>query len=164
MSEAKFLNEMKHDASKQSMITNLDFNNTYLKKSNSIFGDLAENYAINYFLQQGCLVAKNTSQHGLFDIVVLDNNKKLTMYDVKKMTFRSETCKNFPHMRTWNINSKPPTHKQKECGVKILYVDIENLNVWIPEDDTRGYQNKSMEELMLESFLIPNLDYIGKAR
>ena len=130
--EAQWHNEIKQQAIKENHLTDWELPNDWFRHSSHIKGDLAENYAINYFIEQGKYVFKNVSQHGLADIVVLDKNGCLELYDVKTISYKqniSTTNINKKPTGTYRINSKPKSQYQEKLGVKLIYVDVEQLIV-----------------------------------
>lgn len=142
--EAEWLNKRKEDVKKYNMISNIELESTTFRNAKHIKGDLAENYAINYFIENSCYVFKNTSQHGCADICVLDKNGQIQLYDVKTITYKKNETKKigtyFEPYVTYRINSKKKSTLQKKMNVKLIYVCVENLLVWI--DDEEGQTSK----------------------
>jgi len=85
-----------------------------------IKGDIAESLAQNYFLHSGFKVFKNVSQHGLADFNILKQDGQSIYYDVKAISYKEYQS------GLIGINSKPKTDLQKQYGVKIIYIDVDN--------------------------------------
>jgi hypothetical protein len=120
---AQFLNEHKQAEIQGDFVSWAKLKNNNLRDSSHIKGDIAEYLAVCYFSEKGNLVFKNTSQHGLADLCVLDESGKLTLYDIKATSYKQNPSKNY------SIISKPPTEEQKKCNVKILYFDVNTLTI-----------------------------------
>ena len=136
--EAQWHNQCKERAKNENQITNFDLLSNEFRNARHIKGDLAEHYAINFFIERGNLVFKNVSQHGLADIVVLDDKGNLSLYDVKTISYKkyksnASGCAKDIYTGTYGINVKPRTKMQEEFNVKLIYVDLETLIVWIDD-------------------------------
>tara|TARA_R110000764_G_C10770288_1_gene354800 strand:- start:54 stop:527 length:474 start_codon:yes stop_codon:yes gene_type:complete len=136
--EAKFYNQCKQQAENENIVVDNKLISDGFRNARHIKGDLAEHYAINFFIENGNLVFKNVSQHGLADIVVLDNNGNLCLYDVKTISYKkyksnAAGCMKDIYTGTYGINVKPRTEMQKIFNVKLIYVDLETLNVFIDD-------------------------------
>ena len=103
---------------------------------------------MTYLLKKGNLVFKTIHDTGCVDIVALDKNGKIHLYDVK-------TCARYHNgpKKGRKIN-RVLTPLQKKLNVELLMVDLEEERCWIIN---HGGREKSMESIKKEH-KINNLD------
>ena len=90
--------------------------------SKHIKGDRAELIAAEYFIGLGYSVARNMSQHGPVDIVLIDEDGTgdVILVDVKAISLRTKNG--------YKVN-RSPTKKQKELDVQLVFVDLDKREV-----------------------------------
>ena len=90
--------------------------------SKHIKGDRAELIAAEYFIKLGYSVARNMSQHGPVDLVLIDEDGMgdVILVDVKAISLRTKNG--------YKVN-RSPTKKQQELDVKLIFVDLETKEV-----------------------------------
>lgn len=90
----------------------------------SIKGTVGEYRIISELTKRGYMVAKAVDPQCIFDLVVVDQNGKITLLDIKTNTYRKKGKPN------WNKRSRKiyrtPTDKQKKLNIKLLMVDYES--------------------------------------
>ena len=91
-------------------------NNKHIK------GDRAELIAAEYFISLGYSVARNMSQHGPVDLVLIDEDGTgdVILVDVKAISLRTKNG--------YKVN-RSPTKKQKELDVQLIFVDLDTREV-----------------------------------
>jgi len=90
--------------------------------SKHIKGDRAELIAAEYFIGLGYSVARNMSQHGPVDLVLIDEdgNGDVILVDVKAISLRTKNG--------YKVN-RTQTKKQKELDVQLVFVDLDTREV-----------------------------------
>ena len=90
--------------------------------SKHIKGDRAELIAAEYFIGLGYSVARNMSQHGPVDIVLIDEDGTgdVILVDVKAISLRTKNG--------YKVN-RAQTKKQKELDVQLVFVDLDTREV-----------------------------------
>jgi len=90
--------------------------------SKHIKGDRAELIAAEYFIGLGYSVARNMSQHGPVDLVLIDEDGTgdVILVDVKAISLRTKNG--------YKVN-RSPTKKQKELDVQLIFVDLDTREV-----------------------------------
>ena len=92
--------------------------------SKSIKGTVGEYKIIFELTKRGYMVAKSVDPQCPFDLVVVDQNGKITLLDIKTNTYRKKGKPN------WNKRSRKiyrtPTEKQKKLNIKLLMVDYKD--------------------------------------
>ena len=97
------------------------------QKKTSIKGTATEYEAIARFTKEGYFVAKSVDPACPFDIVIVDKDGKITLIDIKTITYRKTN-------RGKSLKDKPkgsykicrsPTKEQKRLGIKLIMVDYE---------------------------------------
>ena len=90
--------------------------------SKHIKGDRAELIAAEYFINLGYSVARNMSQHGPVDLVLIDEDGTgdVILVDVKALSLRTKNG--------WKV-CRTPTKKQKELDVQLVFVDLDKREV-----------------------------------
>jgi len=90
--------------------------------SKHIKGDRAELIAAEYFISLGYSVARNMSQHGPVDLVLIDEDGTgdVILVDVKAISLRTKNG--------YKVN-RTPTKKQKELNVQLIFVDLDTKEV-----------------------------------
>ena len=90
--------------------------------SKHIKGDRAELIAAEYFISLGYSVARNMSQHGPVDLVLIDEDGTgdVILVDVKAVSLRTKNG--------WKV-CRTPTKKQKELDVQLIFVDLDTREV-----------------------------------
>ena len=91
-------------------------NNKHIK------GDRAELIAAEYFISLGYSVARNMSQHGPVDLVLIDEDGTgdVILVDVKAISLRTKNG--------YKVN-RAQTKKQKELDVQLVFVDLDTREV-----------------------------------
>ena len=91
-------------------------NNKHIK------GDRAELIAAEYFIGLGYSVARNMSQHGPVDLVLIDEDGTgdVILVDVKAISLRTKNG--------YKVN-RTTTKKQKELNVQLIFVDLDTREV-----------------------------------
>ena len=86
--------------------------------SKHIKGDRAELIAAEYFISLGYSVARNMSQHGPVDLVLIDEDGTgdVILVDVKAISLRTKNG--------YKVN-RSQTKKQKEIDVQLIFVDLD---------------------------------------
>ena len=93
-------------------------------------GNLSEAIALTWLLKKGNLVFKTIHDTGCIDIVTVDPNGIIHLYDVKTVSFRL-TGK----LKGFRID-RPTTKLQKKLGVEILNVDLTTEKCYITKHET----------------------------
>ena len=97
------------------------------QKKTSIKGTVGEYEAIARLTRQGYYVAKSVDPACPFDIVIVDKNGKITLIDIKTITYRKtkkgKSLKDKPK-GSYKI-CRSPTKEQKRLGIKLYMVDYE---------------------------------------
>ena len=90
--------------------------------SKHIKGDRAELIAAEYFIGLGYSVARNMSQHGPVDLVLIDEDGTgdVILVDVKAISLRTKNG--------YKVN-RSPSKKQKELNVQLIFVDLDTKEV-----------------------------------
>ena len=90
--------------------------------SKHIKGDRAELIAAEYFINLGYSVARNMSQHGPVDLVLIDEDGTgdVILIDVKAISLRTKNG--------YKVN-RSQTKKQKELDVQLVFVDLDTKEV-----------------------------------
>ena len=90
--------------------------------SKHIKGDRAELIAAEYFIKLGYSVARNMSQHGPVDLVLIDEDGTgdVILVDVKAISLRTKNG--------YKVN-RAQTKKQKELDVQLAFVDLDTREV-----------------------------------
>ena len=90
--------------------------------SKHIKGDRAELIAAEYFIGLGYSVARNMSQHGPVDLVLIDEDGTgdVILIDVKAISLRTKNG--------YKVN-RTQTKKQKELDVQLIFVDLDTREV-----------------------------------
>ena len=90
--------------------------------SKHIKGDRAELIAAEYFISLGYSVARNMSQHGPVDLVLIeeDGTGDVILVDVKAISLRTKNG--------YKVN-RSTTKKQKELDVQLVFVDLDTREV-----------------------------------
>tara|TARA_R110001606_G_scaffold187314_1_gene334880 strand:+ start:243 stop:638 length:396 start_codon:yes stop_codon:yes gene_type:complete len=90
--------------------------------SKHIKGDRAELIAAEYFISLGYSVARNMSQHGPVDLVLIDEDGTgdVILVDVKAISLRTKNG--------YKVN-RSPSKKQKELNVQLIFVDLDTKEV-----------------------------------
>jgi len=93
-----------------------------MPNSKHIKGDRAELIAAEYFIGLGYSVARNMSQHGPVDLVLIDEEGTgdVILVDVKAVSIRTKNG--------WKI-CRALTKKQKELDVQLIFVDLNTREV-----------------------------------
>ena len=98
------------------------------QKKTSIKGTVGEYEAIAKLTKEGYFVAKSVDPACPFDIVIVDKDGKITLIDIKTITYRKTN-------RGKSLKDKPkgsykicrsPTKEQKKLGIKLIMVDYES--------------------------------------
>ena len=98
------------------------------QKKTSIKGTATEYETIARFTKEGYFVAKSVDPACPFDIVIVDKDGKITLIDIKTITYRKTN-------RGKSLKDKPkgsykicrsPTKEQKRLGIKLFMVDYES--------------------------------------
>jgi hypothetical protein len=105
--------------------------------SKHIKGDRAELIAAEFFISLGYSVCKNMSQHGPVDLVLIDEETPgdVTLVDVKAISLRTKNG--------YKVN-RVPNKKQKELGVKLIFVDLDTKEVLDVMPTKRKFKKKRM--------------------
>ena len=105
--------------------------------SKHIKGDRAELIAAEYFINLGYSVCRNMSQHGPVDLVLIDEETPgdVTLVDVKAISLRTKNG--------YKVN-RVPNKKQKELGVKLIFVDLNTKEVLDVMPTKRKFKKKGM--------------------
>jgi hypothetical protein len=103
--------------------------------SKHIKGDRAELIAAEYFINLGYSVARNMSQHGPVDLVLIDEDGTgdVILVDVKALSLRTKNG--------YKVN-RTPTKKQKELDVQLVFVDLDKREVLDMMPSKRTKQTK----------------------
>ena len=97
------------------------------QKKTSIKGTVGEYETIAKLTKEGYFVAKSVDPACPFDIVIVDKDGKITLIDIKTITYRKTN-------RGKSLKDKPkgsykicrsPTKEQKKLGIKLIMVDYE---------------------------------------
>ena len=97
------------------------------QKKTSIKGTVGEYETIARLTKEGFFVAKSVDPACPFDIVIVDKDGKITLIDIKTITYRKTN-------RGKSLKDKPkgsykicrsPTKEQKKLGIKLVMVDYE---------------------------------------
>ena len=93
-----------------------------MPNSKHIKGDRAELIAAEYFIGLGYSVARNMSQHGPVDLVLIDEEGTgdVILVDVKAISIRTKNG--------YKVN-RVLTKKQKELDVQLIFVDLNTREV-----------------------------------
>jgi len=107
-------------------------NNKHIK------GDRAELIAAEYFISLGYSVARNMSQHGPVDLVLIDEDGTgdVILVDVKAISLRTKNG--------YKVN-RTQTKKQKELDVQLAFVDLETREVLDAMPTKRSKQVKQTD-------------------
>ena len=105
--------------------------------SKHIKGHRAELIAAEFFISLGYSVCKNMSQHGPVDLVLIDEETPgdVTLVDVKAISLRTKNG--------YKVN-RVPNKKQKELGVKLIFVDLDTKEVLDVMPTKRKFKKKRM--------------------
>ena len=98
-----------------------------MPKSLRLKGDYSENAAVVYFQKNNYFVFKACQSHGAVDLITINENKELKLWDVKTQNFRKNGT---------TIHRLP---RQKRVGnrlINIIYYDIEKEKCFIPTKRT----------------------------
>jgi len=97
------------------------------QKKTSIKGTVGEYETIAKLTKEGYFVAKSVDPACPFDIVIVDKNGKITLIDIKTITYRKtkkgKSLKDKPK-GSYKI-CRSPTKEQKKLGIKLYMVDYE---------------------------------------
>ena len=97
------------------------------QKKTSIKGTVGEYLTIARLTKEGFYVAKSVDPACPFDIVIVDKNGKITLIDIKTITYRKtkkgKSLKDKPK-GSYKI-CRSPTKEQKRLGIKLYMVDYE---------------------------------------
>ena len=97
------------------------------QKKTSIKGTVGEYLTIARLTKEGFYVAKSVDPACPFDIVIVDKNGKITLIDIKSITYRKtkkgKSLKDKPK-GSYKI-CRSPTKEQKRLGIKLYMVDYE---------------------------------------
>ena len=97
------------------------------QKKTSIKGTVGEYLTIARLTKEGYFVAKSVDPACPFDIVIVDKNGKITLIDIKTITYRKtkkgKSLKDKPK-GSYKI-CRSPTKEQKRLGIKLFMVDYE---------------------------------------
>ena len=106
--------------------------------SKHIKGDRAELIAAEYFIGLGYSVARNMSQHGPVDLVLIDEDGTgdVILVDVKAISLRTKNG--------YKVN-RTQTKKQKELDVQLAFVDLETREVLDAMPTKRSKQAKQTD-------------------
>ena len=107
-------------------------NNKHIK------GDRAELIAAEYFISLGYSVARNMSQHGPVDLVLIDEDGTgdVILVDVKAISLRTKNG--------YKVN-RTQTKKQKELDVQLAFVDLDTREVLDAMPTKRSKQVKQTD-------------------
>jgi len=107
-------------------------NNKHIK------GDRAELIAAEYFISLGYSVARNMSQHGPVDLVLIDEDGTgdVILVDVKAISLRTKNG--------YKVN-RTQTKKQKELDVQLVFVDLDTREVLDVMPTKRSKQAKQTD-------------------
>jgi len=107
-------------------------NNKHIK------GDRAELIAAEYFISLGYSVARNMSQHGPVDLVLIDEDGTgdVILVDVKAISLRTKNG--------YKVN-RTQTKKQKELDVQLAFVDLDTREVLDAMPTKRNKQVKQTD-------------------
>jgi hypothetical protein len=98
------------------------------QKKTSIKGTVGEYKTIAKLTKEGYFVAKSVDPACPFDIVIVDKNGKITLIDIKTITYRKtkkgKSLKDKPK-GSYKI-CRSPTKEQKRLGIKLYMVDYES--------------------------------------
>ena len=98
------------------------------QKKTSIKGTVGEYLTIARLTKEGFYVAKSVDPACPFDIVIVDKNGKITLIDIKTITYRKtkkgKSLKDKPK-GSYKI-CRSPTKEQKKLGIKLFMVDYES--------------------------------------
>ncbi len=99
----------------------------WLSLITSIKGTVGEYETIAKLTKEGYFVAKSVDPACPFDIVIVDKNGKITLIDIKTITYRKtkkgKSLKDKPK-GSYKI-CRSPTKEQKRLGIKLFMVDYE---------------------------------------
>ena len=103
-----------------------------------IKGDRAELIAAEYFISLGYSVARNMSQHGPVDLVLIDEDGTgdVILVDVKAISLRTKNG--------YKVN-RTQTKKQKELDVQLAFVDLDTREVLDAMPTKRSKQAKQTD-------------------
>ena len=106
--------------------------------SKHIKGDRAELIAAEYFISLGYSVARNMSQHGPVDLVLIDEDGTgdVILVDVKAISLRTKNG--------YKVN-RTQTKKQKELDVQLAFVDLDTREVLDAMPTKRSKQAKQTD-------------------
>ena len=119
---------VKHIKSSQSSLKSNQIDISARQKKTSIKGcrRRIRNYCQTY--QKGFFVAKSVDPACPFDIVIVDKDGKITLIDIKTITYRKtnkgKSLKDKPK-GSYKI-CRSPTREQKRLGIKLIMVDYES--------------------------------------
>ena len=98
------------------------------QKKTSIKGTVGEYETIARLTREGFFVAKSVDPACPFDIVIVDKDGKITLIDIKTITYRKtnkgKSLKDKPK-GSYKI-CRSPTREQKRLGIKLIMVDYES--------------------------------------
>jgi len=105
--------------------------------SKHIKGDRAELIAAEFFISLGYLVCRNLSQHGPVDLVLIDEEDptEIILIDVKAISLRTKNG--------YKVN-RVPNKKQKDLGVKLIFVDLDTKEVLDVMPTKRKFKRKGI--------------------
>ena len=106
--------------------------------SEHIKGYRAELIDAEYFISLGYSVARNMSQHGPVDLVLIDEDGTgdVILVDVKAISLRTKNG--------YKVN-RTPTKKQKELDVQLVFVDLDTREVLDVMPTKRSKQAKQTD-------------------
>jgi len=85
-------------------------------------GVVSELKAIQILISNGLLVYKNTSPHGIVDIIAMDEDGNMFLIDVKTISFRKKY-----RMPSRKEIRRAPSGPQKKLGVVLMIIDGDNV-------------------------------------
>ena len=106
--------------------------------SKHIKGDRADLIAAEYIINLGYSVARNMSQHGPVDLVLIDEDGTgdVILVDVKAISLRTKNG--------YKVN-RSQTKKQKELDVQLVFVDLDTKEVLDVMPSKRSKQVKKTD-------------------
>ena len=98
------------------------------RQKTSVKGVVGEYETIARLTKEGFFVAKSVDPACPFDIVIVDKDGKITLIDIKTITYRKtnkgKSLKDKPK-GSYKI-CRSPTREQKRLGIKLIMVDYES--------------------------------------
>ena len=119
---------IKHIKSSQSSLKSNKIDISERQKKHLLRVSVGEYETIARLTKEGFFVAKSVDPACPFDIVIVDKDGKITLIDIKTITYRKtnkgKSLKDKPK-GSYKI-CRSPTREQKRLGIKLIMVDYEN--------------------------------------